>query len=330
MGEHVGGDRERLVEMLAHLVFRTGLTVSSEWDRAKALMLAAGLKHGDDAVRRGLGAVAGWVRGGRRIIRPGDVHQVIDQHALRADEPRAVLLVQAIDRDPQQEDATEVLDWVGLYEGNTPATRYRPREDSDWQRMADELAQAAQRLEAAGERDILVRGKLRQATFFLVGAYLPAVRGMTLSYLQYQQLWSTNAARTSVPALERRYVSIDAGTDLAVAVGIATDPAKAVIGYTRMARLPVSEVVILTPRGSAHDQAVGGAGEAVAYAQMTRDAVRAELERRPQVERLHLFLAGPGALAMLLGHRWNRLRPTIVYEHLGTGRDYTPAFTVDA
>lgn len=60
------------------------------------------------------------------------------------------------------------------------------------------------------------------------------------------------------------------------------------------------------------------------------DLVRSELARHPHPQRIHLFLAGPGGLALLLGHRWNRTRENVVYEHLGAGRGYTPAFTVDA
>ena len=51
---------------------------------------------------------------------------------------------------------------------------------------------------------------------------------------------------------------------------------------------------------------------------------------RPGTDKVHLFLAGPGGFALLLGHRWNRVRPTFVYEHLGTGRGYTPAYEIPA
>ncbi|WP_406381362.1 hypothetical protein OHU25_51375 [Streptomyces sp. NBC_00117] len=35
-------------------------------------------------------------------------------------------------------------------------------------------------------------------------------------------------------------------------------------------------------------------------------------------------------LAVLLGHRWNRLRPTVMYEDVRTAQGYEPAFTVEA
>jgi CBASS immunity sensor of nucleotide second messenger signals len=79
------------------------------------------------------------------------------------------------------------------------------------------------------------------------------------------------------------------------------------------------------PSEGAHNQSVAGPGQAVAYAQALRNAVRAQLETAPS-DPVHLFLAGPGGLALLLGHRWNRVAPITVYEDLGPGRGYVEAF----
>lgn len=326
--EHVGRPVDELREMLEHLQLRPGLTISSEEDRAQVLMLAAGLRHDRDALQTGLQAVASWVRGGRRTVHPEDVNADIDRAGLRATEPRAILLVQAIDRDPHPEDATESVNWVHLYDGDEPANRCQPSDSADWGTMATELRSVARRLESAGWRHILVRGAMRQATFFLVGASLPAVRGVHLSYVQNGQLWSTDATRVPVPQPVVRRTGVGNGTDLAIAVGLAVDPGDAVERYVRAESLPVGDVVTLIPAEGAHDQVVRDAGEAVAYAQTLRDKVRAELERNPSAEQVHLFLAGPGGLALFLGHRWNRVRETTVYEHLGVGMGYTPAFTI--
>jgi hypothetical protein len=83
------------------------------------------------------------------------------------------------------------------------------------------------------------------------------------------------------------------------------------------------------PPEGAHDQSVAGPGQAVAYAQALRNGVREQLETA-RADRVHLFLAGPGGLALLLGHRWNRVAPTVVYEDLGPGRGYVAAFTIAA
>ena len=58
-----------------------------------------------------------------------------------------------------------------------------------------------------------------------------------------------------------------------------------------------------------------------------RDVVRQASKRS---RRVHLFLVGPMGLAALLGHRWNRVRPTIVYEDVRYEHTYEAAFTVDA
>ncbi|WP_158264265.1 SAVED domain-containing protein [Amycolatopsis sp. CA-126428] len=327
--EHVGSSRDDLINMLDHLTFRTGLTVASERDRAQVLMLAAGLRHDEDALETGIFAAAEWIRGGKRILTAHDIHDQIDELRLRAAKPRAILLIQAIDRDPHPEDATETLDWVDLYHGDSPMTRARPTDPANWAAMARDLNDAVNRLKSAGAQDILVRGALRQATFFLAGAQLAHVTGKTVSYVQQGALWSSNTPRKPVPPPAVTRVPVDAGTDLAVAIGIAVDPTAAVTQYLRDTAIPVGELVVFLPTDGAHDQAVGGPGEAVAYVQEIRNSIRLELERRP-AERIHLYLAGPGGLALLLGHRWNRLAPTTVYEHLGPGRGYAPAFVVEA
>ncbi|MEU3921312.1 SAVED domain-containing protein [Streptomyces sp. NPDC029004] len=58
-----------------------------------------------------------------------------------------------------------------------------------------------------------------------------------------------------------------------------------------------------------------------------RNVVRRATRTTP---RIHLFIAGPMGLALRLGHRWNRLRPTVVYEDVRTAQGYEAAFTVQA
>ena len=326
--DHVGVSREALLEVLEHLTFRTGLTVSSERDRAQVLMNAAGLRHDAMALAQGLAAVAEWVQGGRRTLTPDDIHHLVDGLGLHKGHPRAILLVQAIDRDTHPEDALETLDWVDWYDGDAPGNRVQPLDPSGWSTMAEEVGAAAGRLEAAGWTDILVRGAMRQATAFLVGTALPDVRRHRLHYMQRGQEWSTDATRVVVPQIQTSETHIGGGADLAVVVSIAADASRDVARYLTETRVPVAELVSLAPTAGAHDQVVTGPGQAIAYAQQFRQAAREAVSTRPGTEKVHLFLAGPGGLALLLGHRWNRVRPTLVYEHLGTGRGYTPAFEI--
>jgi hypothetical protein len=141
--------------------------------------------------------------------------------------------------------------------------------------------------------------------------------------------WASNAPRIAVPELQRSLVPIDAGNHLAVAIGMTNDPTSAVTAFVKATNLPVQSLLVLMPAEGPNDQSVAGPGQAVAYAQSLRNAVRAQLESTP-AERVHLFLAGPGGIALLLGHRWNRVAPTTVYEDLGSGHGYTTAFSIDA
>jgi hypothetical protein len=324
---HVGATRAELLTMLEHLQFHPGRTVNAERDYVRAQMIAAGLDDSDTALQHGLNIVAGWVEGGRRVVTGEDVHEAIDRLGLGRSDPSAILVVQAIDHDPHAAEATVTLDWTHLFDGDTPWTRIQPRGPHDWEQMDQDLTDAARTLESDGWTSTLVRGAMRQATFFRVGTVLPAVRQHTLRYVQGPQLWSTDAPTSPInePLVHR--TPLDLGGDIAVAVGVAVDPTEEVVAYLRAAGVPAHHLLTTTPNGGADDQAIPRAGHAVAYAQHIRCLVRGELCRHPDVQRIHLFLAGPGGLALLLGHRWNRTRQTVVYEHLGVGRGYLPAFT---
>ena len=328
--QHLEAPRQELLELLAALEFHTGRTVPAERDQVRTLMVAAGLEDSVQALQLGLDIVASWVVDGRRVITANDVDKAIDDRKLRRSDPSAILVVQAIDLDPHPHEATVAVNWVHLFDQEQPHLRVQPRDPTSWELMDRELAAAATELESAGWKSIVVRGAMRQATFFRVGTLLPAVRQHTLHYIQRGQLWSTDAPKIQVAAPVVHRTELNTGIDLAIAVGVSTDPTTAVAAYLQSQTIPIGSLVTVQPAGGADDQAVVGAGQAVAYAQLIRDQVRHELEHQPDADHVHLFLAGPGGLALLLGHRWNRVRPTIVYEHLGPGRGYLPAFTVDS
>jgi hypothetical protein len=99
--------------------------------------------------------------------------------------------------------------------------------------------------------------------------------------------------------------------------------------YVAEQALPIRDLLILAPPGGPGPEVIGDGPAAARLAVGLRDAVRQKLEEQP-VERIHLFIAAPGGLALLLGHRWNALRPTTVYEHLGSGAGYVPTLNVPA
>ena len=45
--------------------------------------------------------------------------------------------------------------------------------------------------------------------------------------------------------------------------------------------------------------------------------------------RWHVFFYGPQTAAVLLGHSWNRMPRAQLWDDLGPGRGYTPAFVIE-
>lgn len=328
--KHAGTSREGLLKMLCHLRFETGRAVNPERQYVRALMLAAGLSDDDDSIERALAEVASWVRDGKRTVTISDVNEVVERLNLRRRPPSAIWTVQAIDHDPHAGDATYSSNWVDLFDGDEPRVRVVPRDPAGWQQIETDIRSTAASLEADGWTSTLVRGAMRQATFFRVGIALPRTRQHELHYVQGDQSWSTDAAKPQLMAPTVTTYELGRGSDIAVAVGLSLDPSAEVRSYLTAQNAPVRRLITITPSGGADDQSVASAGHAVAYAEQIRNAARAAVAESEACDRVHLFLAGPGGLALLLGHRWNRTAPTQVYEHVGPGRGYTPAFLVNA
>lgn len=326
---HLGCETEELLALLSHLEFRIGRQYAAEEETAGDYMGAAGFRNDITAIRLGIDRVRRWVLEGRRQLTASEVDEGIDQLELAASEPAAILHIQALDRDPMAQEATEVLDWVPLFAGDTAAARRETlRSDAYTAVMEPELEAAAARLIGAGYHRVLVRGPMRLATSFRVGTALPRVRNMTLVRRQGGEYWSTDASPTGlVGQLVSTDTPVGSGADVALAVGITAAPTEDVLRFLNKSGLPVGLLRTVSLGGGPDDTAVRGDGHAVAIAQAIRETAR-ELVRDRNGATIHLFLACPGGLALILGNRWNRVAPTVVYEDLiGT---YQRAFHVSA
>jgi hypothetical protein len=323
---HLGVDEDELLALLGALRFDTGRGDAAQRQHAIDLMVAHGLRADEQAVALGIATVRGWVADGRRRFDLAELQAEVDRLTLQVMDPSCVLLVQAIDRHPYPEDATVALDWVDLFDGDGPFTRRRPRDPSAWEaRMRPELRAAVDRLRALGCQRVLVRGALRLPAWFTVGNTCAAVTGMTVACQQAGRLWASDEPATGDNRLTVQETAIGQGGELAVALAITTDPTADVHDYLTAARLPVGTLATIAPTVGADNQAITGPGHAVAVALAVRDEVR-RLARATGAQRLHLFMACPGGLALLLGHWWNRVPTTQLYEDLSAGRGYTPAF----
>ena len=202
------------------------------------------------------------------------------------------------------------------------------RDPSQWPRIGAEIEQAAKKLHNAGVRRVVVRGAMRLPVWFAAGAAFRDVRGFETAGLQKEAIWSSEDLNMPA-AVQAETIAIGDGPDAAVAVGIAADPTSEVSDYVTAAGLPMGSLTSVLPDGGPNPAAIPDSPTAAATAVAVRNAVR-DLLRTTSVARIHLFLATPGALALLLGHRWNAMRPTIVYEHLGTGNGYAPTLLIAA
>ncbi|HEX7994456.1 MAG TPA: SAVED domain-containing protein [Streptosporangiaceae bacterium] len=153
------------------------------------------------------------------------------------------------------------------------------------------------------------------------------VTGIDLAVDQRGQLWSSavDYDAPAHPAVTEH--PLGRGPDLAVAIAVAADPTDDVREFLEAHTLPIDRLLVLRPAAGAKDNAVPTAAAANALAVGIRDTVRRASKGSPVI---HLFLAGPMGLAMLLGHRWNRVRPTVVYEDTRGPQAYEAEFRVDA
>lgn len=292
---------------------------------ASLQMLVCGLRGDAEAVRAGADWIASRVRAGRVTIDVPAIQLAVDHLGLRVDRAWTVLSVATLTPDPLAGEAAHAVDWVDRFDGDDPYSRRRPRPPASWQQLQEDIEAIPAHL--PGVTRVAVTGSIRQATAFTIGAALRMVTGVEVAVVQRDQLWTSTAdyAIPLPPHVET--LDIGAGEDLAVAIEVATPITADVRDYLLEAGIGAARLITLRPPGGPRDNAVADAAVANAFAVGLRDAIRKAIRGH---RRVHLFLAGPMGLSLLLGHRWNRMASTVVYEDLGAAAGYGPAFTVAA
>jgi hypothetical protein len=116
------------------------------------------------------------------------------------------------------------------------------------------------------------------------------------------------------------------GADLAIGIAIAMDPTPDIRAYLTTVPGVGRYLAVSLPPGPGR-RMITSSAHATVTAVGIRDLVR-RLAREHNARRLHLFLAVPHGLGLLLGHLWDRMPPTLLYEDLGAGNAYQPAFLI--
>jgi len=328
LAQHLRCNEAELCSFLGDVQFRIGKLQGELEEQASELMARVGLRTDANAVREGISLVRSWVTAGRRKLSVQEIRTEIEQAGLRAETPAATLLVQSLDRDPFPATATVALDWVDLFAGGEARARRQLLDHRQWnERLRPELQAAVSKIKSNGFRKVRVQGTMRLPTWFVTGVELGETAGFTVETTQRNEVWSSEGDSTSVVLASGSDTSLGSGCDLALGVSIAADLSAEALEYARGALPSVGRFVAISPVNRPHRTAIRNPQEARGYAVSIRDKVR-KLATEIRPHRVHLFLAMPAGLALLLGHLWDRMPETQVYEDQGPGRGYAPSYLI--
>jgi hypothetical protein len=224
-------------------------------------------------------------------------------------------------------DATASLDWVDRFMGDDARTRRGLKDPREWDtRLRAELRAEIARVRARYDH-VSIAGQARLPIWFAVGAELSEVSGATVSTTQLGDIWSSDSSPTTSPELVMTDPrAIGTGHETAITIAVSDDITAEVHAFVQRELSAVGAQRTITLATGPNGRAIRDAGEAVALALRIKEMVR-DLVRTERSEAIHLFLAMPHGLALLLGHVWDRMPPTQLYEDL-TGSAYQPAFLI--
>ena len=327
LADHLQVREEELLLFLDDLSFSLGKTNDDWMELAKPHMFAAGLRHDQGAVTEGMRIVRDWVTAGQRKLTTAQLREAVENLKRPDDLPAASLLIQAIDRDSVPEASTIVLDWANSFPGGEARVRRLPHDQALWNdKFRPELRWAAQDLRGQGQSNVLVRGFMRLPTWFAAGVELNRTAGFQVASFQGETAWSSEGTLSDID-IKQAGTSFGDGDDIAIGVALAFDLSPDVLAYLRDQRMDVGHYVCLQPAGGASNQAIRGAAEARSWAYEVRDSVR-RIVQEYGPKRIHLFLAGPHGAVLLLGHLWDRMPATQLYEDLGPSKGYSPSYLI--
>lgn len=328
LAEHLAVDEDQLCSFLDHLRIRTDASEAAWREHCTHLALALGLRHDEAAFRLGISEIREWVKTSRSEKKPGDIAETVSRLGLLATRPWDVLVIQALDREPETSDAAAVIDWVDRFQGDEARSRRGLKSANGWNTaLRPDLAQA-EKILANGTRRVLVRGMARLPIWFAAGTQLPRTRGYHVARLHPDgQLWSSDIPLPDpLPPIKIDILrQPEVQQDLALSIAIAADPAEDVAQHLENHIPAVGHIRLTLPHGHG-SQAIADPTHAWGTAMSIRDEVR-KITARIRPARIHLFLATPAGLALLLGHLWDRMPDTQTYEDLSAS-GYQPAFLI--
>lgn len=183
----------------------------------------------------------------------------------------------------------------------------------------------------AHARDVELSGLVALPAVVALGAAFLSVRGTRARWIQDQQTfgkpresWGLHVPRHPSGYKVQTHSRIPGAKDLAVLVSVAADVTSDF--NVTSSSLPDLRAVISVSPPAAGTRTPLTAGEAVDVAHLTIDAIRSARTTYHTLGTIHLFLAVPAGLAMMIGQLLNTFGPIQTYEHVpGTTPPYQRA-----
>ena len=248
------------------------------------------------------------------------------QKRLPEGEPLRLVINTRVSTGHQPGIALEV-DWAHRFSG----AQRRTASPHDWQskllKALEDIAGATQR--KANKREIIASGLASLPAATALGYYFMAPGGIGIAWEQFfpdrnRQLWSLAATREASGHEALLTVGQTAADDLAVMVSVNADVEGAVAASRENTGRFRAYVHI---KSQERRKFLRTPGEALDVAQLTIESAREARHRFGIRGKVHLFMAVPAGLAMLIGQLSNTLGPVQTYEHIQTDATgmYEPA-----
>jgi hypothetical protein len=240
------------------------------------------------------------------------------------------VVVDTFDRPPKRSGHALVLDWTRRFD----QPRGRGATTANWERVIlpalDQVVGTI--LATAPGRPVVAGGKLPIPAAIALGVAFLVQRGQQLSWRQNvprisEQLWGLNATREpSGFSFEIREGAVT-GEGLAVLVSVSDDVSNA-FGRANAAlgtRSPFRGILAVgRPDPPPHRLS---AEQAADVANIVAAGLRAARQRHPRIKHVHLFMAAPVGLAVMIGQLLNTFGTVQTYDFVAADPDapYRPA-----
>lgn len=182
---------------------------------------------------------------------------------------------------------------------------------------------AAEWCRVNGHSRIVLSGRYRLSTGFAIGAAFRSVSGFEIEIPTREGFWSTDAHPVSGKSYPEWTIEPPAQSyndSLAVAIGCLRDPTQQV--EEQLALDDTQKILRLHL-----PEAVTSAEDLQASVRSIKTAVSTACAKF-NVNQIDCYFAGPAALAVALGHRWNGLPPTQWHEFVASENEYVPTLRV--